>query len=422
MHKKILILGVTFDETFGVGVTLKNLFSQISSNDIGIVDYSVTTRDFKYAGRLFDMNVNAEIIKEPTGTESGEIIKSLNKEKTKVKYFKLIARAIRKYLVYYYNNYIPCRITPNLKKFIVDFDPDFLYVIPYKGRLVHLALRLNNLYDIPIVTHFMDDFRKRSPWDVFYYLNECLTRQRIFRITARSYRCLAICDSMASEYEKILNKKFHPFHNPINIELFKKHKFNSEGKTVRNFRICYTGTIAENNVDTLVAFSNGCELLETKETQLQFDIYSPVNESNPFYRRLIKSIKGYKRTTFKGKISHDEIISVLFKYDLLLLPLSFKKKYLSVIEFSFPTKVSEYMASGIPTLYIVPPAIALHDYITKNKIGFLIDRLDSSRIETFLKAFIQDANMQKEDVRAKEIAYASFHINDVAENFEKIFS
>jgi glycosyltransferase involved in cell wall biosynthesis len=137
---------------------------------------------------------------------------------------------------------------------------------------------------------------------------------------------------------------------------------------------------------------------------------------------LVKSIKGNSYTTFKGGITHSNIIPTLFEYNLLLLPLTFKHKYHSVIEFSFPTKVAEYMASGIPTLYILPQGIALHDYIKKHEIGYLIDQLDPDHIEAFLLSFINDNSLKGEDIRAKGIAYRSFDLVDVASKFEKIFS
>jgi glycosyltransferase involved in cell wall biosynthesis len=137
---------------------------------------------------------------------------------------------------------------------------------------------------------------------------------------------------------------------------------------------------------------------------------------------MVKSIREYSYTTLKGGIAHSNIIPTLFEYDLLLLPLSFKHKYRSVIKFSFPTKVAEYMASGTPTLYILPQGIALHDYIKKHGIGYLIDHLDPALIEAFLLSFIIDPSLKGEDIRAKEIAYKSFDLVDVASKFEKIFS
>jgi glycosyltransferase involved in cell wall biosynthesis len=422
MSNRVLIIGVSFNDDVGVGITLRNLFSSIQPNQIGIIDYSVTHEDFKFAKSIFNIGSDKEIAGDINCNEIKSVTKKKWIEKIKVNFLILALLSLRKYLSYYYNNFSKFNITPNLKKFIADFKPDFLYVVPYNGRIIDLTLRLSILYNIPIVAHFMDDFRKRSPSDVFYYLNEFLTRQRIKRIVEKSYKCLAICESMAKEYEKILNKQFYFFHNPINTDVFKMYKFNAHRKDPHVLRIVYTGTIAENNVDTLIMFSCVCERLSAGENKFYFDIYSPHNKSNIFYQRLVKSIQGYNYTAFKGRVAHSEIVPTLFNYNLLMLPLSFKKRYHSVIEFSFPTKVAEYKASGIPTLYILPPGIALHDYIKKHEIGFLIDQLDAARIEAFLLSFINDPGLQGEDLRAKEIAYRSFDIVEVASKFEKIFS
>jgi hypothetical protein len=421
MNKKILIIGLTYNETLGVGVTLRNLFSQIQPSQVGIIDYCVTLIDIKYAKSLFNISHDAKIDAFTNTNKITHISKYKWIERIKHTIFNLGLLSLRKYFAYYYNNYIYYDITPNLKYFVSDFKPDFIYVVPYNHKVIELALKLNNLYSIPIVTHFMDDFRKRSPLDVFYYLNEYLTKQRIKHLVNKSYLCVAICEYMAEEYQRTFRKVFHAFHNPLQITYFQNYKGAQKENSIEDLKIVYTGTIAENNYDTIILFSSICERLSTNKTKIYFDIYSPQNASNIFYHRLVKSIKCYRYTSLKNSLTHSKIVTKLFEYNLLLLPLSFKKRYYSVIEFSFPTKVSEYMASGIPTLYILPQGIALHNYIKKHEFGYLIDQLDSTRIETFLLSFINDASLRREDIRAKELAYRDFNIDDVASKFKELF-
>lgn len=415
-NKRILIIGLSFNDTIGAGVTLRHLFSQIQPNRLGIIDYCVTSIDFEYAKSLFNISLDKEV----TGSESNAL-KNRNKE-VMLDIFKLSFLSLRKYLSYYYNNFFYINITSGLKRFIADFDPDYLYLVPYNYRVVNLALRISQEYKISIVTHFMDDFRKRSPLDIFYYFNEYLTKKRIKHLVEDSWKCLAICDYMGEEYQSIFKRTFHSFHNPIQTHSFQKHSVISYENNLSELKIAYTGTIAENNFDTLIKFSDICERTSAYKTKIYFDIYSPNNTSNIFYQRFVKAIGTFHHTKLKGSFSHNEIIPKLYEYNLLFLPLSFRKKYHSVIEFSFPTKVAEYMASGIPTLYIIPKDIALHHYLKKHKTGYLIDELNSKHIEDFLLSFIKDPNMRKEDLRAREIAYNNFNIVDVASNFEKIFS
>jgi len=417
MNKKILIVGLAFEEAFGTGVTLRNLFSQIQPNQLGVVDFCVSYKDYKYSKSLFNIRLDAEILEDfSRGMKSQDI------DNIKTNVIKLSILSLRRHLAYYYNNYVQCKITPKLKEFVTSFSPDFIYVVPYNRKVINLALKISNLNNIPIVTHFMDDFRNRSPKDILYFLNEYFVKQKIKFLINKSYQCLAICDYMSEEYNRIFKTKFHSFHNPIQTSSFQNFKVISTENIIKELKIVYTGTIAENNYDTLIKFCSICENYSAGETKIYFDIFSPYSVSNIFYQRLVKSIKNFKYTTLKGGIIHSEVIPTLFKYNMLLLPLSFKKKSYSVIEFSFPTKVAEYMASGIPTLYILPKGIALHHYLVRNKIEYLIDDLNNRQIESFLQSFIRNPTLRVENIWAKEISYANFFIENVALKFKNLFN
>lgn len=425
MNKKVLIIGVSFNDAFGGGVTLKNLFSQFRPEQIGVVDFSITILDFKYSHSLYNISdnstvnlnataiINKNVPNEESSLSAVKISKSIKKS--------LIFLMIRKYFSYYYNNYSKITLSNSLDIFINSFNPDYLYIVPYNRRIIDLALKINSLKGIPIVTHFMDDFRKRSPLDLFYPINEQITKHLTKRLVQKSYKCLAICESMAKEYEILFSKKFHYFHNPINIDLFRNHFYQTREKD-NTLKILYSGTIAENNCDTLIMFSEICEQIGKKDKNIIFNIYAPVMHNNIFYKKLNKAIFDYEFVNLNESISHDKIIPLMFHYDMLFLPLTFNKKYINVIKISFPTKVAEYMASAIPTLYVIPRGIALHDYISENNFGHLIDKLDADPIKDFLILFKNDAGMQVEDLRAKEIAFRDFHIADVASKFKAIFS
>ena len=182
MDERVLIIGLSFNDAYGGGITLRNLFSGFRPNQVGVIDYCVTQKDLKYSTSLFNISIDNEIVEDIKATSKVNNTGWKWVENIKVDFIRLVLLSLRKYFAYYFNNFVRKEITPNLKKFITDFKPDFFYLVPYNRNIIDLVLRLNRMYSIPIVTHFMDDFRGRSPLDICYYLNEYLTRQRIKKI------------------------------------------------------------------------------------------------------------------------------------------------------------------------------------------------------------------------------------------------
>jgi glycosyltransferase involved in cell wall biosynthesis len=427
MDKRVLLLGISFNDSYGAGVTLRNLFSLVPPENIGVVDYCVTFEDFNYAKSLYRLGKNEKSLvsgndhkKEPESKKS----ESLPYIKSSVKFnFKLhFLLSLRKYLAYYYNNYSIIRLSNGLENFISSFKPDYIYVIPYNRRMINFALKISRKFSIPIVSHFMDDYRNRSPRDPLYFINESLTLRKVNVLVENSCKSMAICESMAEEYQKIFLRPFVPFHNPINTDLFHGQNVVENPENRQLLNIVYTGTIAENNIDTLISFSSVCEKIHRSGFGIKFDIYSPTNNTNIFFRQLVAEIKKYKAVNLKEKLEHAEIIQTLFNYNLLLLPLTFTGRYKNVIKVSFPTKVAEYMASGVPILFLIPEHIALHEFVTRYRVGYLIDELKEENIESFLTSIIDKKLILSRDETAIQIAFEKFDIMKVSENFAKVFS
>jgi hypothetical protein len=423
-NSKVILLGVSFNDAFGVGVTLRNLFSQFPPDQVALVDFNVNKDDLHYSKSLFHLGKNQVLPLNQKGVDINKQATSSLKSpqnNTLVKLIRIIFLTLRKYLAYYYNHYTSIKITKELNDFISKFNASYIYVVPYNRRVVNFALQLSKVHGIPIVVHFMDDYRKRSPWDLLYFYNEYRHIRKIRKLVNSSYRCLAICESMADEYESVLGKPFLYFHNPINIDSFENvriEKAFNEGI----IRIAYTGTISENNFDTLAFFAEYCSHQKNSLRPIMLDIYAPNIITNLFYQRFSNNIKNNKYVELKDKLEHSQLIQALFNYDLLLLPLTFSQRYHHVIKVSFPTKVAEYMASGIPILFLIPEFVALHDFVTKFQFGYLVDKLETDKLNSLFDHLITEENINFRDLKARDLAIEKFDINKVASDFKKVFS
>jgi glycosyltransferase involved in cell wall biosynthesis len=103
---------------------------------------------------------------------------------------------------------------------------------------------------------------------------------------------------------------------------------------------------------------------------IECNLYGPVHPS--ILKRMNRKIIKYELNgilKYKGNVNNNEIPAILAVHDLLLLP---RKSNLQT-KFGFPTKLAEYMASGVPVLSSDVSDIS--NYLTDGENGFLIKEL-----------------------------------------------
>ncbi len=120
--------------------------------------------------------------------------------------------------------------------------------------------------------------------------------------------------------------------------------------------LCYMGNIelAKDNVDLIIeAFT----LIHRKHPETELHLYGqPSNNDKKFLLRLIKHNEISDRVHFKGIIKADEVPSVLMNSFILV---SSQPNTLRASG-GFPTKLGEYLMSGIPVLMTAVGENALH--------------------------------------------------------------
>ncbi len=114
---------------------------------------------------------------------------------------------------------------------------------------------------------------------------------------------------------------------------------------------------------------------------------------------------------------------VIREYDFLILPISFLSDEALFAKYSMPTKLSDYMASGVPIIMIAPDGIAISNFFKENNCGFIINFNDKALIEKeLIKIFESDKIAIMSIVnRANEICYYNFDNHIVLDKFNKLF-
>jgi glycosyltransferase involved in cell wall biosynthesis len=171
------------------------------------------------------------------------------------------------------------------------------------------------------------------------------------------------------------------------------------------FKLAYFGNFAENK-DMILSFINTFLVSETKGIQL--DIYGKGSKDEIAYIKKVEKIDC--RINYKGLITIHEMVSIMKKYDILLL---LRKKNLQN-QYGFSTKLAEYLSSGVPVL---TTDFSDTKFFLKNDVNcFMVDESDIYINKTITKKIEQIMNIpynQRKEIgkNGKETAENFFNPN-----------
>lgn len=274
-------------------------------------------------------------------------------------------------------------ISNDLDKWIHDINPNYIYFTPstlYRIKFVKEVLKKRKS---KIIIHVLDDKVNSYFKGIIGLIYKKKFKTEFNKIILNSDLRLSISNEMARVYKFRYGRDFYTFHNCIDIPKLNNKSLVNKCK----YSIVYMGVV-ENNYDAIFAFSKAVEKI--KNIYIELVLYTKQNINT-------EKLRNNKNVTLKNYVSQDDIIRVLYSYDFILLPLSFKRKS-RFIKLSMPTKTAECMASRTPTIILAPKYTALYAYAERGKWGFCINTVNVSKMIPRLLEYLQDTDLQKKHV------------------------
>jgi glycosyltransferase involved in cell wall biosynthesis len=109
------------------------------------------------------------------------------------------------------------------------------------------------------------------------------------------------------------------------------------------------------------------------------------------------------------------------KADFLLLPYDFSKKATNYIQYSMPTKASEFMASGTPIIAFGPAQTAVIKYAKKYNWAKVITENKPESIASGIKQLIMcQSERESISANAKWMASRNHDITQVSQQFKQV--
>jgi len=425
---KVLIINQPFNNHTGGGITLSNLFSGWERDKLAVA----------CSGYLLSDNIDTHVCNTyyQLGFEERKWIFPLNYFKRKyysglikfdskriqnltIKKSRLRERIIKDYIypfLEYFGlfNYISKTIlSSNLCNWLNDFNPDVIYAQASSREEVLFCLALHSYLKKPLIFHMMDDWPstigKKGILKNFW-------RKKIdheFRILLHHANVLmSISDYMAYEYKIRYGKDFITFHNPININFWKKYQ-KTTYKLSDSPIILYAGRIGLGIETSLISIAKAIEKIN-QDLEISIKLVLQTQQK-PLW------INDYKNVVHSTFVPYDELPKVFSECDFLILPYDFNQSALNFIKYSMPTKAPEYMASGTPIIVFAPEITAIVEYAKKYKWAKVISKNDINHLTTSIKDLIQNkTERQKFSQNAIQIAEKNHNSIDVTNHFKAI--
>lgn len=251
--------------------------------------------------------------------------------------------------------------TNALKKFVMDFNPDIIFVpifpYAYMGRIQEYIIKLTRK---PTVCYLADDnYSYDSCQDWIDYIHRFWTRQFVGPLARKSNEMFVIVDMEKEDTDRrfgtnsvILTKGIDFSNRPFVERLPNKP-----------LRFVYTGGLIIGRDKTLALVADAINKVnaEVGDTLAELFIYSQHLPSEEINAHINEGDSHYC-----GSVPHQEIKGIQEQADVVVFAEGLEGKEANKAKLSFSTKITDYLVSGKCVLAIGKEDIAPMDYFQRN--------------------------------------------------------
>ena len=425
---KVLIIGQPFNNDTGGGITLSNLFNGWGRDKLAVachgyllldnIDTEVCNTYYQlgYKEHKWRFPFNYLQRKYSSGLlkfDGGKIQNlTIAKSKTRIKIIMNFFIPLLEYIGL--SNYIhKTGLSEDFCNWLNDFNPDVIYDQTASRDGILFCLSVHSYLKKPLVFHMMDDwpsiisnkglFKKYWQKKIDYDFRILLDRATLL---------LSISDSMSQEYKIKYGKDFIAFHNPIDMEFWKKHQrvdYVINDSPV----ILYAGRTDLGIQASLKSIAQAVELTN-KELNMSMKFIIQTSKKPSW-------INNYSCVEHKSFVSYNDLPKVFSEADFLILPYDFSSKSIKYIQYSMPTKASEYMISGTPIIIFAPEVTAIVKYAKEYRWATVITENNINILSEAIKELIEKKELRQQIAQnAIKIAEKNHNSIDVTNQFRKV--
>jgi len=279
-----------------------------------------------------------------------------------------------------------------LKLWLDTYSPDFVFVhCSSSAFILEIAMFVSDYLHIPLIFEIADDyfFIKHSPVSLFNRLYQQKYAITFKRIMAMASGVIYLSDKMKNKYDSFFDKN--------GTSVYLSSYFTATGKQTSEKKCFqYFGNLGYGRRRTILRLGR-----EISKYGVNIHVHLPPTQNA--VNRLSGKEKGIKD---EGSLEYEGVLKEMRNTDVLVYIETFQKKKAEEIELSLSTKISDYLASGIPILAVGSPKTGSISFLKKTKSAFVID--DKSKLEAYLKIFFDSNTDLSSFVKNAKTAYQDF--------------
>lgn len=266
--------------------------------------------------------------------------------------------------------------TSALKKFVLDFDPDIIFVpiypVAYMGRIQQYIAKLTGK---PTVCYLADDnYSYDACQNALAYMHRFWLRKYVGRLARESKQMFVIVEKEKEDTDARFGTDSVILTKSIDFSE-KRYVHRTPNKPLV---FVYTGSMIIGRDKTLALVADAINAINEKtgETKAELYVYSQT-EPNDEIRNHIDT----GASKFCGRISREDVGKVQQQADVVVFAEALEGKEANVAKLSFSTKITDYISNGKCVLAIGKDDIAPIDYFERNDAAVIAH----SREEVFLQ-------------------------------------
>ncbi|MEB3207655.1 MAG: glycosyltransferase [Synechococcus sp.] len=260
-----------------------------------------------------------------------------------------------------------------LHKHLKNFQPDLIYTFFHSDSTLHFGAWIADQLHIPHTIHAGDDS-----------LGSDL---KTINAIKNSRHCIAISDEMAIEYLRRYGRDFKVFRNGASSEYYPPsvniQPPQNEIKTIRYLGRLYPWL----HFDSLRLLDLAVDACRTHGIHWHVELYGSADLTELISSGILSS-----NISYKGSVGHKEGVDLLRTADLLVVPLTYDDAQVKSYKYSFPTKLSQFLATGRPVLILSDPATASALFCKRHGVGKLITTPAIDEIISYLTLLWDDSS------------------------------
>jgi glycosyltransferase involved in cell wall biosynthesis len=287
-----------------------------------------------------------------------------------------------------------------------------IFTVPWDHFTI-AAYFIHTIAGVPIFMYVMDDPAGARRPDGSQPLLYGMFMPRLVRACKRVW---GVSDGMCEYFEKTYGVECLPLLPLLDLEGF-------QGKGVRkadgwngSFHVVFTGSIYSAQVDAVRRLVHVVNQDSRENGNRNFDMRLTLYTPAPAGALERMGLVG--RNIRQDAVKHEDIASVLAEANVAFLPLSFEPDMRHVVETSFPSKIAEYLAAGLPILAHAPSYSTVARYCREYGCGLVVDEPNENSLRDALIQLSGDTELRERlSARSLETARRNHDASRIVRSF-----